>query len=326
MLSILHAGILQSILIFLFQETILQLFFCVNGFAGHGGWADRLKGIVSTYNYCKKNGINFRLWYDFPYELSEFLLPNKVNWKISQGLLRFNPLIDRVAILTDSEESLTLSDKIKNKNFRKIFVYYNIDDIKNETIWKKLFFDLFEVNESLITRAKSELAAFPKPWNAVIFRFLGLFGDFMRSSYTIQGETKKLQVASHYYGLLNKWRDSEPIAKKGTVFLFSDSDFFLTKSGVFAPWAKVITKGDGRSFIHQRLSPERGRSVMERTLLDFLRLSLMENQFIFSDGRFLWESGFVKYSSYMGNTVYFIINIPPPLENISDLYVEPSKR
>ena len=49
------------------------------------GLTDRFKGIVSMYALSKAIGVPFRLIFDHPFELSEFLEPHAYNWKPQAG-------------------------------------------------------------------------------------------------------------------------------------------------------------------------------------------------------------------------------------------------
>lgn len=56
----------------------------------HGGLSDRLCGIISTYDYCIKNGIGFKIHFNSPYNLTDYLLPNRYDWTIDESQISFN--------------------------------------------------------------------------------------------------------------------------------------------------------------------------------------------------------------------------------------------
>lgn len=60
-----------------------EIIFTCNGFIWHGGLADRLKGAVSVYEWCKKNNKIFKINFCHPFKLENYLVPNKYNWRIS---------------------------------------------------------------------------------------------------------------------------------------------------------------------------------------------------------------------------------------------------
>ena len=51
-----------------------------NGFTWSGGLADRLKGIVSVFEWCKKHNRHFKINFCEPFSLQDYLLPNKYDW------------------------------------------------------------------------------------------------------------------------------------------------------------------------------------------------------------------------------------------------------
>ena len=54
----------------------------VDGKQYHGGMCDRFKGMVSLYAYCKQRGIEFRILYNYPFDLSEYLVPSSYDWRL----------------------------------------------------------------------------------------------------------------------------------------------------------------------------------------------------------------------------------------------------
>ena len=51
-------------------------------YGGCGGWADRLKGIMSSYAWSLITDRYFIIHHSKPCQLTEFLLPNEYNWNI----------------------------------------------------------------------------------------------------------------------------------------------------------------------------------------------------------------------------------------------------
>ena len=47
--------------------------------------ADRFKGAVSAYAYCKQRNIDFRIRYVFPFELSDYLYPSQYDWRLKKN-------------------------------------------------------------------------------------------------------------------------------------------------------------------------------------------------------------------------------------------------
>ena len=66
-----------------------KMIFMVNGFLRHGGLSDRLRGALSTYLYAKKNGMDFSIYWNSPFPLSDYLIPNKVNWRMHEDEISY---------------------------------------------------------------------------------------------------------------------------------------------------------------------------------------------------------------------------------------------
>ena len=56
----------------------------------NGGLADRLRGIVSVYEVCKEQNLDLSILFTNPFNLSEFLVPNKIKWEIKENELNYN--------------------------------------------------------------------------------------------------------------------------------------------------------------------------------------------------------------------------------------------
>lgn len=55
-----------------------------------GGLADRLRGIISVYEICKEQNLDFKIVFTNPFKLSNFLVPNETDWKIKERELNYN--------------------------------------------------------------------------------------------------------------------------------------------------------------------------------------------------------------------------------------------
>ncbi len=124
---------------------------CFDGVVSHGGLLDRLKGVISFYEVAKKKNIDFKIHFNHPFHLSDFLEPNEVDWQIEN--LKFNPFQDEVLYLMNNfhVNPLDLIHPTKKKNY---FVYCNIDylktinsqfsEIENTNLWRNNYQKLFK--------------------------------------------------------------------------------------------------------------------------------------------------------------------------------------
>ena len=58
-------------------KTINTFYMVFEPWRGHPGLADRMKAILSTYNLAKSSGYNYKLFFETPFKLSEYLTPKK---------------------------------------------------------------------------------------------------------------------------------------------------------------------------------------------------------------------------------------------------------
>ena len=58
--------------------------FMVDGKVGHGGMFDRLKGAISVYAISKVQQKDFRIYFDYPFELQKYMEPNSYDWAIDK--------------------------------------------------------------------------------------------------------------------------------------------------------------------------------------------------------------------------------------------------
>lgn len=65
------------------SETSNEVVAVVNEAAHYGGLVDRLRGIISVYVACQKAGRDFRISFTHPFQLSDYLEPVDINWRIT---------------------------------------------------------------------------------------------------------------------------------------------------------------------------------------------------------------------------------------------------
>lgn len=84
------------------------------------GLADKLRGILSIYSLCKEKHIDFKINWTYPFELTEYLLPNKINWIIEQEKIKYS-LSDSKIVVIDTLPNIHASRQsiIDKKNIRR---------------------------------------------------------------------------------------------------------------------------------------------------------------------------------------------------------------
>ena len=52
-----------------------RVVFIIDGKTPHGGLSDRLRGLFSIYYYCKQRGYTFKVAWNYPFKLEDYLMP-----------------------------------------------------------------------------------------------------------------------------------------------------------------------------------------------------------------------------------------------------------
>lgn len=63
------------------------------------GLADKLRGILSIYSLCKEKHIDFKINWTYPFELTEYMLPNKINWIIEQEKIKYSLSDSKIVVI-----------------------------------------------------------------------------------------------------------------------------------------------------------------------------------------------------------------------------------
>ncbi|MDE5811024.1 MAG: hypothetical protein K2H61_01805, partial [Muribaculaceae bacterium] len=65
--------------------------FMIDGRFIHGGLSDRIWGAISSYQVCKKRGLDFKINWTYPFRLSTFLEPATIDWRIDPKEVVYDP-------------------------------------------------------------------------------------------------------------------------------------------------------------------------------------------------------------------------------------------
>ena len=71
-------------------NTKKQVIAMFDGRKRHGGLADRLRGIATTWLFCRERGLDFRIHFVSPFRLEEYLMPNEYDWRIDPEQISYN--------------------------------------------------------------------------------------------------------------------------------------------------------------------------------------------------------------------------------------------
>lgn len=149
-------------------------------YVSFGGLADRLRGIISLYDWCKRNNKVFKIYFQDPFSLSHYLVPNLYDWQIYDSVYQGKSvLIDTPPHLTDVVKFQNyMFDKYLTRGEMQINCYTNADLVSNKSKFSSLFNELFKPSDELKKLLDGYQAFLGKKYISVSFRFVQLLGDF----------------------------------------------------------------------------------------------------------------------------------------------------
>lgn len=261
------------------------------------GLTDRFKGIVSVYALSKALNIPFKCDFVYPFQLSEFLIPNNYKWLADPSELSSNTNEVRYRIL---RKKPTIKKLLKVFPLKKqIRIYANVDYLDEINIrfnknyqWGELFKELFKPNYPLTGQLEYYSKNLPEgKFIACVFRFQSLLGDFVEYKY------KSLSVAERNELIDKNINSLQKIVSENNcpVLVTSDSVGFLEIASkierVFIIQGKVV---------HMDCTPDEQSNVYLKSFVDFFMLSKAKK--IYSIGTIImYQTNFPVYAAKINN-------------------------
>lgn len=159
--------------------------FMADGSRRHGGLADRLRGIVATYQYCLEHGLEFRINFTSPFNIERYLLPADYDWRLRSGELTFNSGECRpVYLMTTCDHYPERERRFQRRQLAKalskpfmqahVYTVYYCADAEFATLFNRLFRPAPNVMQAL----ESLREGINGQYITISTRFLELLGDF----------------------------------------------------------------------------------------------------------------------------------------------------
>lgn len=273
-----------------------------------GGLADRFRGILSVFYVCKQLGVDFKLRYVHPFNLEDFLLPNKYNWRIEENEMSYQLPQENVLILDATQDSVfqwhhqeswLISHLKKCKG--QIHVYTNAS-FSYEKGYHELFNELFKPSARLAASIKKQKEVIDGKYISISCRFLNLFGDF-NETFGYKEQLTADERISLLYRLkvqVERIHDQYP---KYRVLVNSDSTTFLEFINQQLPYIYVIP---GHITHIDNKESDGGYNQYEKTFLDFFMIAQAEHIFVLKTGR-MHISGYPYAASFVYNKPFDIV-------------------
>lgn len=242
------------------------------------GFVDRLRGMVTTYAYCKLTGREFRIDHVSPFLLQDYFAPNKVDWRLKEGeksynLLYANPLI----IYKKSKLKKSLCGMSKSRQYHLYCSEY-VDEFNRAmgTDYKfpELFQELFKPSEKLLEIVKPYRSYIDEGYISASFRFMELLGDFQDERRCVISPEEQEDYITRSLEAIRRLHDENPDTK---ILVTSDSARFVKRASEFS---FVITLPGEIGHIGFAFS----EAVINKTMLDFYMLSQAKKVYHFRTG------------------------------------------
>ena len=292
------------------SPKVAQNVFMVDGKVGHGGMFDRLKGAISIYAVSKVQQKDFRIFFDYPFELQKYLEPNEYNWIVNKDDLVYSYPQSRPLFLYG--ECYHPFRLFKNRNCEAHYYYgYDSLDTINERYgtnydWGTLYRELFKPTPYLqkyIDHYKKEVG---KNYIVIHTRFLNLLGDKVETNINPELPQHEQQVLmKRICRAIEELINKNPIDhEQPRIMLASDSMTFIEYMKRMMPEIYVVP-GVVRHIDTAGITND---SENIKMFLDYYLISGANKVYnIVAKG--MWPSAFPEYAAKIGGAEFERIRI-----------------
>lgn len=256
-----------------------------------GGWADRLRGILSVYQVCKKQNVDFKILFDYPFPIERYLIPNRVQWTINRSDLCFDLTSTDLCFVssrTGRNYEMRKQEQWFKKEFRKGFNEYHVRTnaaFSYKYDFAKLFNELFRFSPLLEDLIANQRMVLKEDYISVSFRFLDLLGDFNETASrgALKSEEERQKLINLGIKQLEILHEKHPQEK---ILVNSDSTTFLQIASAL-PYTHIIP-GE----VHHVDSPESApNSAHDKTITDFFMIANAKSIYLVVAEK-MYNSGF----------------------------------
>lgn len=275
-----------------------------NGWTWHAGLCDRLRAIVTVYDWCERHGRDFKIYFAHPFMLQDYLTPNQYNW-LMEGKdisydLRYS--VPMQMIYGTSVERLRLNGKLYplveqwmdrrflNEN-RQIHLYTNLFTDKTFEFFSEKFHELFRPVPRLQTLIDEHLANIGGKYISISFRFTTLLGDFTDCTGTPLPPEERADLIERSLEAISAISQQAPAHDR--ILVTADSETFLSKAKQMNNVYVIPGKVGHIDYDH-------GDDVNMKTFLDFFLISKAEKVYLARSGK-MYRSAFAKTAALVND-------------------------
>ncbi len=290
------------------RKMVISMF---DGRKKHGGLADRLRGICTTYLFCREQGLDYRIHFRSPFDLEEFLAPNRYDWRIAPDAISYNSC-DAHPVYIASSNRFPERDKAFQRrmatlffgeDYRQLHAYTNMRF--EEERFGEAFHELFRPQAWLQELIDPELEKLGGKGNfiAVSTRFLELLGDFNEhrdraaQGLPVEEQEKLMARCGAELERIHAAHPDQPI------LITSDSTRFLDFCTIRYDFVQTLPGKIG----HMDVAGGDEKEVHTKTFLDFLVLAEAKAHYYLVGGG-MYRGNFSRRAAQIHNRPFTEVN------------------
>lgn len=290
----------------------------VDGIHTHGGLTDRFRNILSIYSYCDARNVPFKLFYIYPHNLEEILIPNDYDWRITRKDISFH-IIDSEEIdlevhaspETGEWNSLSAQNYFNKKHLsllddklscgRKIQYHEYGNAYFAKGHYAALFSTLFKPSAYLQEYLSKIVKEMPEPYESVTLRFQMLLGDLYEGNYEVLDEQAQEELISKCISKIEELKVSHYFSTQ-KVLVTSDSFRFLERIADKEYIYTIPGKMEHMDYTHNS-----DIKMNAKPFVDLFLLKKAQRLTLLKTGK-MYKSGFPAFAAELGGKPFNIID------------------
>jgi len=282
------------------------IIFQCNGFTWHGGLADRLKGIIAVYEWCKRNRRIFRINFVEPFTLQNYLIPNQVDWlprsisysmeqaEVKQCLMEPRTCYKKEVIEHQDELLESWLNENLVKTDKQLHIYTNMK--RFDVQFCKSFHELFRPCPRLQKEVEYHKNKIGGKYISISLRFTTLLGDFTDcTGHPLSAKDKEKLIAASIEVVKEIGRK----VRKHKILITADSMTFLSHIQKL-PNVYVIPGKVGH------IDYDHGDDINMKTFLDFFMIANAEAVFLAKTPE-MYKSAFAETAAMVNDRSFNVI-------------------
>lgn len=260
------------------------------------GLCDRLRTFAIAYVMAAESGLNFYIYHDAGFKLSDYLIPNEVDWRVERGDVSIN--INNVVPLFFMRTFRILNKCCKDYHIHQSESYledFLTPELKDKYTNHGVFSKLFKFHPNVV-KVSCALLESQKLANSnyvsVHARFLNFFEKVENWGKATSTANERVAMIAAVKKTIEKIHNDTKLP----IILFSDSNTFLEQFS--CEYVHVLPGKVGHVVVHGA-----DAEVAMKTFVDFYVMSKSVAIYCLQ-GDNLYDSNFSKYAAAVANVPF----------------------